>query len=94
VQITVVATGFDAERVKESPMEKMSRLSIERNKNQGNEEKEKNKITFPSQGEHKMIIEEKVQPKPQRIFTQAEKALEDEDDELEIPAFIRRKMGK
>jgi len=94
VQITVVATGFDADRVKESPIEKMSRLSIERVKNQENEDEKKSKITFPSQGEHKMIIEEKVQPKPQRIFTQVEKSLEDEDDELEIPAFIRRKMGK
>jgi cell division protein FtsZ len=93
VQITVVATGFDADRVKESPVEKMSRLSIERSKNQEDTEK-KSKITFPNQGEHKMIIEEKVQPKPQRIFTQVEKSLEDEDDELEIPAFIRRKMGK
>lgn len=95
VQITVVATGFDADRVKESPMEKMSRLSIERGRKQeSEEEKETAKITFPAQGEHKMIIEEKVQPKPQRIFTRAEKSLEDEDDELEIPAFIRRKMGK
>ena len=94
VQITVVATGFDADRVKESPIEKMSRLSIERGRKQEGEEKGGSEITFPAQGEHKMIIEEKVQPKPQRIFTQAEKSLEDEDDELEIPAFIRRKMGK
>lgn len=42
-----------------------------------------------------MIIEEKIPPRPQRniLQTQKNKELEDEDDELEIPAFIRRKMG-
>lgn len=91
VQITVVATGFDADRVKETPLEKMSRLTIERSKKQ---EQEESKMTFPSKNEPKMIIEEKVPPKPQRTFTPVEKDLSDDDDELEIPAFIRRKMGK
>lgn len=92
VQITVVATGFDAERVRETPIEKMSRMTIERSKKQ--EAEEAGKITFPAKNEPKMIIEEKVPPKPQRTFTPVEKELADEDDELEIPAFIRRKMGK
>ena len=40
-----------------------------------------------------MIIEEKVQPKG--IIARGDfKDLEDDSDELEIPAFIRRKMGK
>lgn len=90
MQITVVATGFDADRVSETPIEKMSRLTIERSKKQESEKK----ITFPPKNEPKMIIEEKVQPKPQRTFTPVEKELSDEDDELEIPAFIRRKIGK
>lgn len=90
VQITVVATGFDAERVKESPMEKMSRMTIETKK----KEEEADRIVFPAKNEPKMIIEEKVAPKPQRIFTQNDRNLSDDDDELEIPAFIRRKMGK
>ena len=54
-------------------------------------------MTFPEKFESKtkMIIEEKVQPKPARsIFNATEKSLEEDDDELEIPAFIRRKMGK
>ncbi|MDP1833317.1 MAG: cell division protein FtsZ [Candidatus Moranbacteria bacterium] len=119
VQITVVATGFDSDRVKESPIERMSRIAISQNRSnvqnapsianvQSNqnfnnipnvrkeeEETEAPRMTFPEKFESKMIIEEKVQPKPVRpAFTAIEKSLEDEDDELEIPAFIRRKMGK
>ncbi len=107
IQITVVATGFDSDRVNESPLEKMSRMSVaparsnvQNNSNvsdimEEDEEIEMPKITFPFKSESKMIIEEKVAPKPIRpAFTATEKSLEDEDDELEIPAFIRRKMGK
>jgi cell division protein FtsZ len=125
LQITVVATGFDADKVKESPLEKMSRMAItqsrpvvktvpQNNFSQNNppsnniqptrpayaapaveEEVEEPKITFPEKFESRMIIEEKVQPKPTRpAFTAMEKSLEDDDSELEIPAFIRRKMGK
>jgi len=64
------------------------------NFNKKDKEKEENpRITFPvRKSETKMIIEEKV---PSRVITSIgeEKNLE-EDDELEIPAFIRRKMGK
>ncbi|MDP1619707.1 MAG: cell division protein FtsZ, partial [bacterium] len=113
VQITVVATGFDSDRVKESPIERMSRIAISQNRSnvqnapsianvQSNqnfnnipnvrkeeEETEAPRMTFPEKFESKMIIEEKVQPKPVRpAFTAIEKSLEDEDDELEIPAFI------
>ena len=97
VQITVVATGFDIDQVSESPMEKLSRLTIEdktaRKEVVPNKEE---KTSFSGNFESKMIIEEKVQPKPQRNFSrdQKNKDLEDDDDELEIPAFIRRKMGK
>lgn len=116
VQITVVATGFDSDRVKESPIERMSRIAIAQNRpsaqavssvpnqnfnNVSNIKKEEEveaeapRMTFPEKFESKMIIEEKVQPKPIRpAYTATEKSLEDEDDELEIPAFIRRKMGK
>ncbi|MDP1884787.1 MAG: cell division protein FtsZ [Candidatus Moranbacteria bacterium] len=122
VQITVVATGFDSDRVKESPIERMSRMAIAQNRSnaqsvpnitnvQGSqnfnnisntrkeeeEEVETPRMTFPEKFEAKtkLIIEEKVQPKPVRpAYTATEKSLEDEDDELEIPAFIRRKMGK
>ena len=96
LQITVVATGFDADRIKESPLEKMSRMTIAAKRREEEEEdnKEIAKITFPAKNEPKMIIEDKVPPKPQRTFSATEKTLEEEDDELEIPAFIRRKMGK
>lgn len=109
LQITVVATGFDSERVSESPMERLSRIAkpkdvpavksgslVSSRADEGGMEEEMPKITFPEKFETKtkMIIEEKVQPKPVRpIFNSTEKSLE-EDDELEIPAFIRRKMGK
>ena len=97
VQITVVATGFDADKVSESPIEKMSRITIESSrKSEEKETEEKPKIIFPEKFESRMIIEEKIPPKPQRNILQLQKnkELEDEDDELEIPAFIRRKMGK
>lgn len=96
VQITVVATGFDIDRVSESPMEKMSRITIENSRKEEEEPQEKPKITFPENFESKMIIEEKIPPKPQQTVVQNQKneELEDDDDELEIPAFIRRKMGK
>ncbi|MCX6763599.1 MAG: cell division protein FtsZ [Candidatus Moranbacteria bacterium] len=94
IQITVIATGFDADMVNETPMEKMSRMTIDENRKKDEEKKEK--ITFPSR-ESKMIIEEKVPSKQTRTVTGFNRSgitLEDEDDELEIPAFIRRKMGK
>ena len=134
IQITVVATGFDADKMKESPLEKMSRMAITQSKpivkvvpqnttSHSNSsfsshsvhapqqsarpvyaapveleeevEVEEPRITFPEKFESKMIIEEKVQPKPTRpAFSALEKSLEEDDDELEIPAFIRRKMGK
>ncbi len=112
VQITVVATGFDAENIKESPVEKLSRMAKDdsrredsRREDSRRKEREMDseldlelepKMTFPEKFGSKMIIEEKVPPKKQNNFmaTQKNKELEDEDDELEIPAFIRRKMGK
>lgn len=96
IQITVVATGFDAERINESPMEKISRISIEESNKKEEKDESEPKITFPEKFGSKMIIEEKVPVKPQKSFfqNQKDKDLDDEDDELEIPAFIRRKMGK
>jgi cell division protein FtsZ len=51
------------------------------------------RVTFPSKKlEAPMIIEEKIQPRSLSMRGET-KALE-EDDDLEIPAFIRRKMKK
>lgn len=104
VQITVVATGFDEDKVNEtrmSPMERLTRgKSVEQLEASVSDDdlEEDLKNTFSAREESRMIIEEKVPPKIQRTsaFMQKDKELsdEDDDDELEIPAFIRRKMGK
>ncbi len=108
IHITVVATGFDLNDSDTSVADQISRSSYsgsqsqtskDNNQLEGNslEKKEeenlakKNKVTFPSKKlEPKMIIEEKVQPS--NISIQEEDELDDND--LEIPAFIRRKMNK
>ncbi len=96
VHITVIATGFDINKVNEAS-EKISRafsgssssVPIATKK----PEEAKEKITFPTKKlETKMIIEEKIQPRG--ISMRGETAKEVEEDELEIPAFIRRKMEK
>ncbi len=102
IQVTVVATGFDSDHASESPLEKISRISTENfqkkelDQNQNQEIESEPKITFPEKFESSMIIEDKVPPKATKssFQSQKEKELNDEDDELEIPAFIRRKMGK
>jgi cell division protein FtsZ len=94
IHVTVIATGFDTNKVSETS-EKLSRafsgasVPIETKK----KEEPKERITFPSKRlETKMIIEEKIQPRG--ISMRGETAKEVEEDELEIPAFIRRKMEK
>ncbi|MCD6149261.1 cell division protein FtsZ [bacterium] len=93
IHITVVATGFDAEKVKESPADMISRVSSIRNESKNkNKEDAESRMTFPSKKiESKMIVEEKIQPKSPLEKDSGEL---EEDDELEIPAFIRKKMKK
>jgi cell division protein FtsZ len=95
IHITVIATGFDADKINETS-EKISRafsgatVPVETKKK---EESKEERITFPAKKlETKMIIEEKIQPRG--ISMRGETAKEAEEDELEIPAFIRRKMEK
>lgn len=89
VHITVIATGFDATKVSEAPADKISRVSYGSKKEK---EEPGERVTFPSKKmEPKMIIEEKIQPK---VTITREDSREFEEDELEIPAFIRRKMKK
>jgi cell division protein FtsZ len=121
IHITVVATGFDADRPNNSllvtrvqPKVQNSNQSSQ-NQNQHHQQQHnsyqapvqqrqqhqdeieveeiKEKVTFPVKKilEPKMIIEEKIQPRP--VITQQQEDVAD-DDELEIPAFIRRKMEK
>lgn len=94
VHITVIATGFDTNKVKEAS-EKLSRafsgasIPVETKKK---EEPKEERIIFPAKKlETKMIIEEKIQP---RGISMRGETKETEEDELEIPAFIRRKMEK
>ncbi|OGI25893.1 MAG: cell division protein FtsZ [Candidatus Moranbacteria bacterium RBG_13_45_13] len=93
LSITVIAAGFDSELVSESsvvspiPSREMKSVS------------EEPAIYTPSITEEKprFIIEEKVAPKPKRKinFESTTSTIdEEEDEELEIPAFIRRKMKK
>jgi len=109
LQITVVSTGFDASVVNEDPADILSRGNrdeYESNDSNDNEKKDNEedvvdeseealgKITFPPKKiESKMIIDEKVQPRNAGIDNKEEESGDDNDDELEIPAFIRRKMG-
>ncbi|NTV40874.1 MAG: cell division protein FtsZ [Candidatus Moranbacteria bacterium] len=106
IVVTVVATGFDAERIKESnplirrvtsqetqkPSPQISDLSADENEKK--EEEQFRQTAFPVKKIFKpeMIIEEKIQPRPLNNISES-KVIE-EDDELEIPAFIRRKMER
>ena len=100
IYVTVVATGFEVDRGKDNPLVHRASPGFSNvhdavkksEKEKDNEYKES--ITFPTKKifEPKMIIEEKIQP---RQTNQSFSMKDDEkDDELEIPAFIRRKMEK
>jgi cell division GTPase FtsZ len=95
IHITVIATGFDTNKVNEAS-EKISKafsgatIPVETKKK---EEPKEERIIFPTKKlETKMIIEEKIQPRG--ISMRGETSKEAEEEELEIPAFIRRKMEK
>lgn len=105
IHITVVATGFDADRERINPLvgkvsvnktvtveEKIKEDEIERENEKEEPIELRERITFPSKRlETKMIIEEKIQPRP---LSQQKSEQKEDEDELEIPAFIRRKMEK
>ncbi|HEX8974395.1 MAG TPA: cell division protein FtsZ [Patescibacteria group bacterium] len=105
--VTVVATGFESEGMRKdnllinrvaSPSRPAASGQAVQSADEPKEEKKedifKESITFPVKKilEPKMIIEEKIQPRP--MVAPAETKNVEEDDELEIPAFIRRKMEK
>jgi cell division protein FtsZ len=106
IQITVVATGFDAGRTKESPIGLVTRVqnqtiarAMEEQPRQQQEEPEEEfpRDTFENTRriieKPQMIIEEKIQPRPTQLRSDSKELVEEADD-LEIPAFIRRKMKK
>lgn len=107
VQITVVATGFDSNKVNELPVGLVNRaksptigsLTSAASQRQSEvreepEEEPEEKMVFPTRKIEPtpMIIEEKIQPKNFSLRQESRDIVEEED--LEIPAFIRRKMKK
>lgn len=110
VQITVVATGFDSNKFNESPIGLVNKVKsptigsltsshtpnrVETKREEVvMEEEPEDKIVFPTRKIEPtpMIIEEKIQPKNFSLRQESREIVEEED--LEIPAFIRRKMKK
>lgn len=93
--ITVVAAGFDAETVVEAPIS--SQVSATRGMKSILEEPITAATPTLADERPKFIIEEKVSSKPKRQINFESKTSaigEEDDEELEIPAFIRRKMKK
>lgn len=109
VQITVVATGFDSNK-NELPIGLVNRakptissvmsatpaapVRISQEREETPEEEPEDNIIFPTRKIEPtpMIIEEKIQPKSFTLRQESKDIVEEED--LEIPAFIRRKMKK
>ena len=104
IQITVVATGFDIARVKEPALGLITNRTVSSSKprftsaaEEAEQEEEMSEeiLQFPSRKIEQpvMIIDEKIQPRG--IAPRSEsKELVEADEDLEIPAFIRRKMKK
>jgi cell division protein FtsZ len=101
LSLTVIAAGFDSAVVGETsavsaPAGAVAKDLFQEKKKDSLEEES---LTSFGTGEEKskFIIEEKIAPKPKRKIQFESKVSpisEEEDDELEIPAFIRRKMKK
>ena len=106
IQITVVATGFDIPRVKDTPglvnrapsiasrQRAAERAVVEEAEIKDEEESLDETITFATRKIEQpvMIIEERIQPRGLVSRGESKDLVEEED--LEIPAFIRRKMKK
>ena len=102
LSVTVIAAGFDSEYMIEpagmasapsvsAPLQDTARSALEEAKMSSVE------TLLEAEEKPKFIIEEKIPAKPKRQISFESKVSavgEDEDDELEIPAFIRRKMKK
>jgi len=97
LHLTVIAAGFDSEMVSE--LAGISSTAGKETAKAVAEEVPASLVGAPAEieGKPKFIIEEKVSAKPKRQISFESKVSsisEDEDEELEIPAFIRRKMKK
>ncbi len=101
LSLTVIAAGFDSEIVSESSVApapaSASRSSLLEARKSSLPEDEALTDLSVTEEKPKFIVEEKITSKPKRKIQFESKVSsigEDEDDELEIPAFIRRKMKK
>jgi cell division protein FtsZ len=108
ISLTVVAAGFDADVVNESSIstpagqsaafqEAKKSLFDEEDDSSLSSKKSQDNLVSKPEAKPTFIVEEKVPAKPKRQINFESKVSsigEDEDDELEIPAFIRRKMKK
>lgn len=95
LMITVVAAGFDAEAVSETALS--SPTPMTRDTKNILEDSATTAAPLMADEKPKFIIEERVSPKPKRQINFESKTSsigEEEEEELEIPAFIRRKMKK
>lgn len=107
IQITVVATGFDSGKVKEMPVGLVQRAKsptigqLTQAASYRRDEPEAETVEEPEELQvftsrkiepTPLIIEEKIQPKSFSLRQESKDIVEEED--LEIPAFIRRKMKK
>ncbi len=105
VQITVVATGFDSGKINEMPIGLVNKVKSPTigslmpkptrvEERQEEVEEAEDNMVFPTRKIEPtpMIIEEKIQPKNFTLRQESKDIVEEED--LEIPAFIRRKMKK
>ncbi|HPX94342.1 MAG TPA: cell division protein FtsZ [Candidatus Moranbacteria bacterium] len=97
IYVTVVATGFEIERNKDdSSSHKFgtSRVNVQSAQKHEDRKEAKDPEAFLAKKifEPKMIIDEKIQPR--QISHVSSSKDDDKDEELEIPAFIRRKMEK
>ncbi|MEK7681181.1 MAG: cell division protein FtsZ, partial [Patescibacteria group bacterium] len=93
VSISVIATGFDDRRPPAIPVENETNQFFSANKFSANnflrkqqKEDDEEEKRFKQQMVHQ-------QPRPETIKTSQPVEQKNEDDDLEIPAFIRKKMG-
>lgn len=105
IQITVVATGFDAESVQETTEELLTREALNNVNDAVVKKPEAKPIAQQPDNEdpleapifprkqmetNNMILDEKVQPRAQTADVDDAKL----DEDIEVPAFIRKKMTK
>ncbi len=91
IKITVVATGFDG-RTKDSSSEAIKSYTPNAFIIEKESEKEETPLTAAEKNKNKFSVFRNLPVKP-ALERKAEKPAIKEDDDLSVPAFIRKKMG-